>query len=444
MTVQIDSKAQGHERTPGGRVAPRLLVIAPQPFFMTRGTPLNVRALVRALVEEGYRPDLLVYPLGEKISIPGVRIYRSLRLPGVKSVPIGPSATKILLDVFLFFTALRLVVFHRYAALHGVEEGGFMAAVLAWISGVPFVYDMDSCMVRQLCDKRMLPFSWLRRFARASEATLIRRADAVLTVCRALTEKAAEFTTIDRIFQAEDFPVEGSSAPRMQLLESLREQYALSEEVKVIVYTGNFETYQGVELLLQSIALLKKEHHIGPFKLFLVGGGKKGERCFDNVSRLVRSLNVEENVVFTGTRPADEMGTYMALADVLVSPRMQGDNTPLKIYSYMASGRPIVATAIGTHTQVLSSETAFLSDITADSFAAQLARALDTSPFGAMRVRKVTENSARLIETRYNYNEFRSQVGRMYAQVLGRKQLAVLTSLPGRVLSGENAGVSGE
>lgn len=438
------NQGQSGERQTGGRLAPRLLVIAPQPFFMTRGTPLNVRALVKALVEEGYSPDLLVYPLGENVSIPGVRIYRSLRLPGVKSVPIGPSATKILLDIFLFFTALRLVVFHRYAAIHGVEEGGFMAAALAWISGVPFVYDMDSCMVRQLCDKRMLPFSWLRRFARASEASLIRRADAVLTVCRALTEKAAEFTTEDKIFQAEDFPVEGSSTPRIKLLESLREQYALSDEVRVIVYTGNFETYQGVELLLQSVALLKSEHNIGQFRLLLVGGGRSGERGFDHISRLVRSLYLVENVIFTGTRPAEEMGTYMALADVLVSPRMQGDNTPLKIYSYMASGRPIVATAIGTHTQVLSSETAFLADITPDSFAAQLARALDTSPFGAMRVRKITENAARLIETRYNYREFRSQVGRMYARVLGRKQLAIVTDLSARTLQGDNAGVAGE
>jgi glycosyltransferase involved in cell wall biosynthesis len=39
---------------------------------------------------------------------------------------------------------------------------------------------------------------------------------------------------------------------------------------------------------------------------------------------------------------------------------VEGTNTPLKIYSYLQSGKPIVATDLYTHTQVLNQDTAVL------------------------------------------------------------------------------------
>jgi glycosyltransferase involved in cell wall biosynthesis len=45
---------------------------------------------------------------------------------------------------------------------------------------------------------------------------------------------------------------------------------------------------------------------------------------------------------------------------VLVSPRVHGDNTPMKVYSYLDSGRPLLATRLPTHTQVLTDELACL------------------------------------------------------------------------------------
>ncbi len=59
-------------------------------------------------------------------------------------------------------------------------------------------------------------------------------------------------------------------------------------------------------------------------------------------------------VIFTGQRPAEEIPRYLDAATVLVSPRASGTNTPLKIYQYLRSGRPIVATRLRTHTQVLN------------------------------------------------------------------------------------------
>jgi glycosyltransferase involved in cell wall biosynthesis len=77
----------------------------------------------------------------------------------------------------------------------------------------------------------------------------------------------------------------------------------------------------------------------------------------------------------TGQRPAEEIPAYLDAATILVSPRSTGTNTPLKIYQYLRSGRPIVATDLRTHTQVLSDDIALLAAATPAGFAAAMLRA---------------------------------------------------------------------
>ncbi len=77
-------------------------------------------------------------------------------------------------------------------------------------------------------------------------------------------------------------------------------------------------------------------------------------------------------MVFTGQQPAKEIPGFVQAADLLVSPRIRGTNTPLKIYSYLRSGKPIVATNLLTHTQVLTPEIAMLVDPKPEPFAAAM------------------------------------------------------------------------
>ena len=82
-------------------------------------------------------------------------------------------------------------------------------------------------------------------------------------------------------------------------------------------------------------------------------------------------------MVFTGQQPAKEIPGFVQAADLLVSPRIRGTNTPLKIYSYLRSGKPIVATNLLTHTQVLTPEIAKLVDPKPEPFAAAMIELID-------------------------------------------------------------------
>src|SRR5204862_3069475 len=115
-----------------------------------------------------------------------------------------------------------------------------------------------------------------------------------------------------------------------------------------------------------------------------------------------RRVGVEETTIFAGERPAADIPAYLLAADVLVSPRSRGTNTPLKIYQYLRAGKPIVATRLLTHTQVLGDDTAILTGASADAFAEGVLAALADRD----RAEMLGRAARRLAETKYSYEAY--------------------------------------
>lgn len=394
----------------------RVLFLAPQPFFLNRGTPLNVRAMLEALPEHQYHVDALVLPGGELIEIPGVTLHPTWKIPGLGNIPIGPSKTKLAYDVVLFIQAAYLLLRHRYDALHGVEEGGVMAWLLTRVFRVPYVFDMDSCMVQQIRDSGFFRNSLALRLVESFERAAISEADIVLTVCGALTEKARRYDAAAKIFQIEDFPVESAESVDTQLSVDFRKDVR-AEERALLVYTGNLERYQGIDLALEAFASLSKSIR-DRSQLVFVGGGAPNSPMIEAYRARAAALGIAGSTLFTGNRAISEMGSIMAAADILLSPRAEGENTPLKLYSYMAAARPIVATRILSHTQVLSNTEAYLGDPEPISFAAALAEALEDFFAGREHFFEKAKQARMLIDTKYNRAEFSRRVQELYQDLL--------------------------
>ena len=104
------------------------------------------------------------------------------------------------------------------------------------------------------------------------------------------------------------------------------------------------------------------------------------------------------------------------MAKVLVSPRKSGTNTPLKIYSYLRSGRPIVATNLITHTQVLNSEIAVLTEPEPEAFAKGIIEAL-TNP----EMTRMVERAKQIAEEKYSYREYLAKTSNLYTYVSNLK-----------------------
>jgi glycosyltransferase involved in cell wall biosynthesis len=119
-------------------------------------------------------------------------------------------------------------------------------------------------------------------------------------------------------------------------------------------------------------------------------------------------------MIFTGQQPAREIPGFVEACDLLVSPRIRGTNTPLKIYSYLRSGRPIVATNLLTHTQVLTSETARLVAPEAEPFAQAI---LDLIDHQDERQRLAAE-AQRLVAAKYSRDIYLRRTAEVYKRLL--------------------------
>jgi glycosyltransferase involved in cell wall biosynthesis len=100
----------------------------------------------------------------------------------------------------------------------------------------------------------------------------------------------------------------------------------------------------------------------------------------------------------------------MEIADILASPRIKGTNTPLKLYSYLESGKPIVATNLYTHTQVLNEEVAVLTEVDPEGFANGLLKILTNEALG----KEIGMKGKELAQIKYNYSAYLSKIEDVY------------------------------
>ncbi len=163
----------------------RILMIAPQPCFDPRGAPYCVLQQVKALLALGYEVDLVTYPMGRSLSLPGLRLFRAPSLPFLHSVKPGFSLAKFPLDLLVFWTALCRLLTERYRYLHTHEEAALMGIVLAALFHCKHLYSMH-CDLSQIVGS----FPLLRWLMTQLQCWMVRRADAVVTFYPALAQYA--------------------------------------------------------------------------------------------------------------------------------------------------------------------------------------------------------------------------------------------------------------
>jgi glycosyltransferase involved in cell wall biosynthesis len=387
----------------------RILMIAPEPFFEPRGTPFSEYHRIRALLELGHTVDLVTYPFGRDVTLPGLRVFRCARPPRMQGIGIGPSWRKIPLDFALLLTACHRATRDKYDAVHSHEEGSWFGVILARLMSVPHLYDMHSSLPQQLTNfaysqSRLVKaaFGWMERF-------VVRHSRVVIVICPQLEDVVRGIDTgvpsvlIENAPGSGDAPTEGSGL-------AVRSALGLDVGTPVVLYTGTFEAYQGLDLLFASMRTVLAER---PDARLVLAGGQPHQ--IEAARRHAVTAGVAGATIFAGQRPAEEIPAFLDAADILVSPRSLGTNTPLKIYQYLRSGRPIIATRLLTHTQVLDDEVAFLTEATPESFGAGILAAIRDPG----RARAVGTRARHLAETKYSYEAYLARTQQACAHLFG-------------------------
>jgi glycosyltransferase involved in cell wall biosynthesis len=175
----------------------------------------------------------------------------------------------------------------------------------------------------------------------------------------------------------------------------------------VILYVGNLEAYQGIDLLLESFALARQQESGLAADLVIIGGQAADIEAYRDRAL---QLQIAATVHFLGPRPIENLAGYLQQADILVSPRIKGKNTPMKLYSYLDSGRAVLATDLPTHTQLLTDQVAYLAAPTSSAFATGLLRLIKDA---ALR-QQLGEAGRKLIATQFSYEVYTRKVNGLF------------------------------
>jgi glycosyltransferase involved in cell wall biosynthesis len=328
----------------------------------------------------------------------------------VKFIPIGPSAVKLVYDFLMISAAFWLLIKNKYDIIHGIEEGGFMAVVLAKLLGKDSIFDMDSSIPEQLKNRGFITNSMLIRWLKNLEKWSLNKSSRVITMCTALSDRARQLSPESKIFQIEDFPITNTIKSDNKIFDKLIKQFDLSN-MTIILYTGNLEPYQGIDLLLNSWKIFSSQNNnIENYKMVIVGGDDCQIKKYKQKTSL---MGIQDSICWVGHRPLEEIENWMGISYALISPRVEGENTPLKIYSYMSSGRPIIATRLKTHTQVLDDSIAFLADPDPTQLSGVISDVLENTELAKHKGKK----AKKVVENKYNYKSFRRKVLEVYSSI---------------------------
>lgn len=137
--------------------------------------------------------------------------------------------------------------------------------------------------------------------------------------------------------------------------EDARNKLNLPQDKKIIMYTGNLLKWKGVDTLIETVALLKDDCLI-----YIVGGS---ENYFKEYEEKIKKY---DNIKLVGIKPHYEIPIWLKAADVLILPNSGNEKiskkytSPLKMFEYMASKRPIIASDLPSIREILNEKNAML------------------------------------------------------------------------------------
>lgn len=325
----------------------KILMVSPQPFFENRGVPISTYLRCEALNRLDVGVDMIAFPIGSDEKPSNVNLHRIPNPFGFKSVPAGPSLKKLVLDFVMFFYLFYylFVSDENYQIMLAHEEGAFFAIPHAWLFGLTLGYEFHSNLSDVARDTTygLKPFLWMLD---KIENTALRSARVIISAVPAPVDELKDFVGHDRVFCVYDAaPEEVIHQSEMVSDEDVLEEVDdwLHEDRIKLVYTGSFAGYQRMDQFIEGFGQVANRDR---FQVLLVGGT---DREVAAIRKQIADLDLGNCTKLTGRVDGSLIPSILSRADVLASPRTECRHTPLKIYTYMWAGKPLLVSDVTCH-----------------------------------------------------------------------------------------------
>ncbi|MGC8603420.1 MAG: glycosyltransferase, partial [Desulfomonilaceae bacterium] len=334
----------------------------------THGYAIRSKEIISQLVAKGVETIVVTSPsqapLGVLDSehseiIDGVRYFRScgkLLEPTleVKDGKYGRATLRVLQNSNLFRMSWRIANKYKPDVIHAHSPFtcGLVGDLVGSLTGIPKIYEMRGIWEDQHTSRYGMATTSLRyRGVRFLENVALKRADRCFAISNALKDEIiSRGIDSDKITIAPNgvdvrkfFP----GKPNVMLIEKLGLKNKL-----VMGYIGTFFYYEGLDLLAEAFQILASTYP--SLVLLLVGDGELMPKLRDFASK----SDYSDRFIFTGRIKNDLIVEYYKLFDILVLPRRDAREanlvTPLKPLEIMAMAKPLVASDIGGHREIVT------------------------------------------------------------------------------------------
>jgi len=342
----------------------RVLMLAPTPYFADRGCHVRIYEEARALRELGQEVLIVTYHLGR--TMPGIATVRIPPVPWYRKLSAGPSWHKPYLDILLFFTALRAARKFRPEIIHAhLHEGALIGLLLKKFLSVPLLFDCQGSLTAELNDHGFIRRgSLLFRLFAILERFINRRVDFIVTSsgpgAQQLMEERQESSS--KVLPLIDGVNAGDFRPLPR--EEARMALNLPQDRIIAVFLGVLNRYQGVDLLLESIRMLREK---GSQVHFLIMGFPE-----DGYRRLAVETGIGDSVTFTGRIDYARAPLYLSAGDIALSPKISHTEANGKLFNYMACGLPTVVFDTAVNREILGDLGVYAAYGDAADFAAKI------------------------------------------------------------------------
>ena len=332
----------------------KILMLAPTPFFADRGCHVRIFEEARAIAAKGHQVEIVTYHLGR--DMPGVVTHRTPRIPWYGKLEAGPSWHKPYLDILLFFKALAVVKQFKPDLIHAhLHEGAFVGIFLKKLLGVPLLFDCQGSLTGEIVDHGFVgKGSFTSALFGRLEGFINKSADVIITSSSPAADdllqnwgvSSGKVTAVTDGVNTDEFsPADGTA---------IRQELGIPADACVAAFLGVFNRYQGVDLLLDVVKIMKER---GSRIHFLLMGFPD-----EKYRNLAASMGIEKSITFTGKIDYARAPQYLAAADVAVSPKLSLTEANGKLFNYMACNLPSLVFDTPVNREILG-DTGFYAEL---------------------------------------------------------------------------------
>ncbi|MDP8256839.1 MAG: glycosyltransferase family 4 protein [Candidatus Alcyoniella australis] len=318
--------------------------------FSYGGHVAHIRGVIQALAQDGYRVHLVTNQAQPRIDHPNV-IRHLVQFQG--RVPEAPILNQFAFNRRLTRVALDVAARNRIGFVYQRHSMlAFSGAAVARCLGVPLFLEVNSPL--SLLEKGVAGRMLLVRFFETTAFALAQRIGVVSDMARELLMQADP-----RVKAADVLANPNGVDARMFAPEAarpgLRHEHGIAQDAFVVGFSGAFSFWHGIETLIEAFCDFAAERPGA--RLAMLGSG--GERA--KYEAKLDERGMLDRATFFGVVPFEQVPSHLACCDALVSPQVPFigktfHGSPIKLFEYMAMGKPVVASDIGQLAQVVRHE----------------------------------------------------------------------------------------